>query len=129
MKEQTKRLAGFIRQTGFLKELAELKIVKVCGSFARGEQNVNSDIDFKIKDSPKDDMYGDKNRYVEKVKELLDKYGYRWESTRPSYMTTNEIPRSENNYLLFHMEFSTDFYKNKNKLKEVEILGGKFKTW
>jgi len=77
MKEQTKRLAGFVRQTGFLKELAELKIVKVCGSFARGEQNVNSDIDFKIKDSPKDDMYGDKNRYVEKVKELLDKYGYR----------------------------------------------------
>jgi len=43
-------------------------------------------------------------------------------------MTTNEIPRSENNYLVFHMEFSTDFYKNKNKLKEVEILGGKFKT-
>lgn len=77
MKEQAKRLAGFERQTMFLEELAKLNIVKVCGSFARGEQNVNSDIDFQIKDSPKDNMYNDPNRYVEQVKKLLDKYGYK----------------------------------------------------
>lgn len=43
-------------------------------------------------------------------------------------MTTNQIPRDENGYLLWHMEFYTGFHKNKNKLKEVEILGSKFKT-
>lgn len=127
--QQLDRKAGFIKQAMFLEELSKLNIVRICGSFARGEQNVDSDIDFKIKDSPKDEMYGDKNRYVEKVKELLAKYNYQWKSTRPGYMTTNSIPRDDNNYLLLHMEFSPDFYQNKNKLKEVEILGSKFKTW
>ncbi len=122
------KLAGVMKQKLFLEELAKLKIVKVAGSFARGEQNVDSDIDFQIKDSPKDNMYNDPNRNVVAIKKLLNDFGYKWESTRNEYMTTNQIPRDENSFLLWHMEFYTGFYPNKNKLKEVEILGTKFKT-
>jgi predicted nucleotidyltransferase len=78
MEEQKRaRLAGFTRQSLFLNELAELGIVKICGSFARGEQNVDSDIDFKIKESREDNIYNEPNRYIEQVKQLLDKYEYK----------------------------------------------------
>lgn len=124
----SERKKGYWKQKHFLEELAKLDIVRIAGSYARGEQNIDSDIDFQIKDSPTDNMYNKPNRYVEQIKKLLDKFGYKWESTRNEYMNTNQIPRDDNSYLLYHMEFYTGFWKNKNKLKEVEILGVKFKT-
>ena len=116
-------------QQDFLKELAELKIVKVAGSYARGEATTLSDIDFQIKASKQDDMYNEPNRNVVTIKKLLAKYNYKWESTRNGYMSTNSIPRNENNDLLIHMEFYEYFYRNKNKLPKVEILCVEFDTW
>jgi len=109
----------------FLEDLANENIVKVAGSYARGEQTKNSDIDFLIKTPRHCILYQDRNENIDKLLRLLNKYGINWNSTRNSYISTI----GEENVIETEMEFYEGFYHNKNKLKEVVIQGVRFKTF
>ena len=108
----------------FLKELAQSNKVLIAGSFVRGEQTEDSDIDFFIKTPRHCIIYGDRNENIDFIIALLKKHEINWNSTRTSYISTigskNDLP--------IEMEFYDNFPRNKNRLLEVEIMGVKFKT-
>ena len=108
-----------------LEELADSNKVLVAGSYARGEQTENSDLDFLVRTPKNCILYGRRNENIDFVIELLERYKINWESTRNGYISTigsiNNIP--------IQLEFYDGFYRNKNKLPEVEIMGVKFKTF
>lgn len=108
-----------------LQELADSNKVLVAGSYARGEQTDNSDIDFLIRTPRECIIYGTKNPNTRWIIDLLEKHSISWNSTRNDYISTI----GENNRLPIQMEFYDGFYRNKNKLPEVEIMGVKFKTY
>ncbi len=117
-----------IDMKSLLQELAESKLVKITGSWADGSQSETSDYDFKLKES-KQDIYGDDilPRPIDTIKGICEKYGVKFKSSFPGSMHTHLV--SGNGYLQTSMEFSEHFNPRKNKLKEVEILGVKFKTY
>ena len=107
-----------------LQQLADSNKVLVTGSWARGEQNEDSDIDFLIKTPRHCVIYGDRNENIDFIIKLLDDNGIKWNSTRNCYISTV----GEGNNLEREIEFYDGFHRNKNKLKEVEVMGVVFKT-
>ena len=107
-----------------LQELAKSNKVLVAGSWARGEQNENSDLDFFVKTPKHCILFGDRNENIDWIITLLKKYNVTWNSSRTSYISTI----GEKNNLPIQLEFYEGFFKNKNRLKEVEIKKIKFKT-
>lgn len=107
-----------------LQQLADSNRVLVAGSYARGEQNENSDIDFLIKTPRHCVIYGDRNENIDWVIKFLDDNNIRWNSTRNCYISTI----GEDNNLEVQMEFYDGFYRNRKKLKTVDIMGMTFKT-
>src|SRR3990167_4550675 len=95
-----------------LQELAKSNKVFVAGSFSRGEQTPESDIDFQIKTPKECVLYGGRNPNMVWLIELLDKHGIKWNSTRSGYISTI----GENNGLEREIEFYDDFCRNKKKL-------------
>lgn len=109
----------------FLKELSESKLVRVTGSYADGTQNYDSDIDFYVKpDNPEYKCLGLK-RNIDKIINILKKYNIKAESDMMGYLHTHK----SNNELPIQVEFSDLFSTRKNRLKEVEIMSVKFKTY
>ena len=109
----------------FLEELADNSNFLVSGSYACGEQTKDSDIDFQIKTPRESVIYGVRNKNIDFLINLLDKYKIKWNSTRNSYISTI----SEKNNIPIQLEFYDNFYRNKNKFSQVEISGVKFKTY
>lgn len=108
-----------------LQELQQTKLLRITGSFADGTQHSNSDIDFRVKpDKPDYQFYGE-DRNILKIINILKKFNIKWESNCPGYIYTHE----SNNNLPIQIEFSDLFRPRKNKLKQVEIMGVKFKTF
>jgi len=114
-----------INQLSLLKELSNSNKVLITGSYAKGEQNENSDIDFKVKIPKETIIYNENNKNLEWIKELLAKYSIKWHSTNIGYITTV----NEDNDLIIPMEFYEYFNRVKNKLSKVEIMGVNFKTY
>jgi len=110
----------------FLLELANDGHFKVAGSYARGEQTSNSDIDFQVATPSECIMYSDRiNTNILFLKQLLKKYNIKWNSTRNDYISTI----GEQNAIPVPLEFYTDFHRNKNRIKEGVIISGViFKT-
>jgi len=108
-----------------LEELQKSKLVKITGSYADGTQNENSDIDFYVKpDHPEYQLKG-LERNIVKVKRIIDKYNIKMKSDMVGYWYSH---KSENN-LPIQIEFSDLFRPRENRLKEIEIMGVKFKTY
>ena len=105
-------------------DLATSKIVLIAGSYARGEQTPDSDIDFYIKTPKETRLYGIRNKNIDIVLDILKKHNIAWTSTRNSYISTI----GTKNALPIQIEFYDEFYRNAKKLPEVEIMGVKFKT-
>ena len=108
-----------------LQELSNSNKVKVAGSYATGKQTEFSDIDFQVKTPKECILYGERNKNMDFIKQLLKKYMVRWKSTRTGYITTIGV----NNNISLQMEFYDCFHRNKNKLDSVTILGVNFKTY
>ena len=107
----------------FLNELKDSKLIKVTGSFADKTNNINSDIDFYVKQDSPDTLYSDRN--ILKIINILNKYNIKFDSSVTGYIYTHKM---YGNCLPIEIEFSDLFYHRKNRLKEVEIFGVKFKT-
>ena len=91
-----------------LSELA--KLTKLSGSWARGEQHEDSDIDLACT-----------FKQLDKITQYLDKIDCKWESTCSGYIT---IPSSE---LGVFIEISVLFPRYR-KYKTVNVYGVIFKT-
>jgi predicted nucleotidyltransferase len=105
-----------------LQKLSESKLVKITGSYADETQTAQSDIDFYVKPDKADTPFTERNML--KIIKILSDFGIKWNSTRVGYISTI---KSDNN-LPIELEFADCFYPRKNRLKEVEIMGIKFKT-
>lgn len=102
-----------------LRELAALKFVRVTGSYSSGEENINSDIDFWVKEGQPDEQK--KNVNIWKVIDILNRFNIKWTSHMTGYIHTTSYP--------IQMEFAYYFRHRENRLPEVEIENVKFKTW
>lgn len=106
-----------------LQELSDSKLIRVTGSFADGTQKESSDIDFFVKrDNPEVDFC---DRNIRKIIDILKRNNIKWESTCVGYIHTHNVDFSLN----FPIEFSDLYKPRKNRLKEVSIMGVKFKTY
>ena len=102
-----------------LNELKKTGLVKVTGSYAIGQENWRSDIDFYIKTDKPDVEVKDRN--MAKIIKILNRFGIKWCSFHTGYIyTPNTIPM---------LEFSNLFWKKKNTMKRVNILGIEFMTF
>jgi predicted nucleotidyltransferase len=91
-----------------------MSIVRLSGSFARGEQHAESDLDFAIKEeSPVA-----KVRNIDKIKTLLAKYNLKWKSCMTDTISTENLSPM--------LEFSIHFPRYKQGVKKV--FGIEFKT-
>lgn len=112
------------KMTTLLQDLKDTKLVRVTGSYAVGEQNETSDVDFYVTPDHPEQPYTERNML--KIIEVLDRHGVRWHSTVVGYISTIH---DDNPTLLFDLEFSDLFHRRKGRLKEVEIEGVIFKTY
>lgn len=108
-----------------LKELANTRVVRVTGSFADGSYHSRSDIDFYVKPDHPDWKTRNYKRNIEKVLDVLNKFGIDMKSDIVGYIYSHK----SNNNLERQIEFSDLFTKRKNRLPEVELYGVKFKTY
>jgi len=108
-----------------LKELADSKLVKITGSYADGTQTFESDLDFYVKEDNPEWKFLELERNIVKIKKILDKYDIKMNSDMTGYWYSHK----SNNNLPIQIEFSDFFNHRKNRLKEVDIMGIKFKTW
>jgi hypothetical protein len=86
------------------------KHTKISGSWARGEQQADSDIDLTCT-----------FKQIDKIANYLNKLGCKWDSDLSGYIT---IPSSEFGVFI---EISVLFPRYKN-YKSVDVLGVTFKT-
>lgn len=95
--------------------------VLVVGSFAKGANNDNSDIDLYVKRRPQkeldDDWYGEvSEHYIDKVIEVFDKNKLVWGSLMIGYIHTNALP--------IQIEVSNLFKIHKDTpIKIINVLG------
>lgn len=100
--------------TELLTELRDTKVIRVSGSYAKGEQGENSDIDFWVKEERPDS----KVRNITKVISVLEKHGIKCGSHFVDYIHTINTD--------IQLEFALYFPRYKNG--EVNIMGVVFKT-
>uniref|UniRef100_A0A6M3IML5 Putative nucleotidyltransferases domain-containing protein n=1 Tax=viral metagenome TaxID=1070528 RepID=A0A6M3IML5_9ZZZZ len=106
-----------------IETLNKTGLLKITGSYADGTNTENSDIDFYVKPDEIDTPFTERNML--KIIKVLSDFHIKWNSTRVGYISTIK----SNNSLPIEMEFADCFFPRKNKLKEVEIEGVKFKTF
>jgi predicted nucleotidyltransferase len=106
-----------------LKQLAESKLVRITGSYADGTQGESSDIDFYVKPNSPESDFGERNML--KIIKILKDNNIKWESNMVGYIHTHNVDHS----LPIPMEFSDLFKPRKGRLKQVSIMGVKFKTY
>lgn len=104
------------------KVLQELKpYVIVVGSFAKGTNNEDSDIDLYIKRRPQEeldqDWFGElEEHYIDKVIEVFERNGLSWDSLIVGYVHTNDLP--------VQIEASSLFKIPKNaEIKTIDVFG------
>jgi predicted nucleotidyltransferase len=122
MREFSKR----IQQERFLellKTLADTGLVRVTGSYADGTQTEDSDIDFFVKSDKPDIRFWERN--MTKIIDILQNYYIVWDSDTVGYVYTHK----SKNWLPIPLEFSNHYNHREPRLKEVEIMGVKFKTY
>lgn len=103
----------------FLVDLSNCPFLRVCGSYARGEENQGgylSDLDFYVLQDRKG---------IDALKEIFKKHMVDMGSC---FVCCIGTPRN-NTYAPFPVEFSTLFDTPKRKVIEVEIRGIKFKAY
>ena len=93
------------------------------GSYADGSQTKSSDIDFYVKPDKPDTPYEQRN--IQKIINILNKHGIKWNSTVTGYIFTHKSP----NNLHIQLEFSDLYDKRPDKKPNVTIEGYEFKTW
>ena len=116
-----------------LQELSSSGLVKVTGSYADGTQTEDSDIDFQVKIPRETKLYNIRNSNFPKLLDIMKRHNivvfgmpYGFSTIHPNRSELSNINRPKD---FIHMEFADVFRPRKNKLKEVEILGIKFKTY
>lgn len=107
--------------------LNEIKdYVYVVGSYARGTQNLNSDIDLYVKRRSEEELelngYYDgegEEHYIDKVIEAFEKRGVKWESLIIGYVNTRNLsPMIEASYL-----FEVDEEDENLETHIISVLG------
>jgi predicted nucleotidyltransferase len=106
------------------KVLTELNpYVVVVGSFARGTNDENSDIDLFVKRRPQeeldDDWYGElEEHYIDKVIEVFESNNLSWDSLFVSYVHTNDLSVQIEVSSLFRIPKDSEF-------KTIDVFGVK----
>lgn len=106
-----------------MEALKSTRVVRLTGSRAMGTNRPDSDIDLYITPDRPDTPHGKRN--IERVKEVLGKFGLFWESTIPGYIFTH---KSDNGWLELDLDISDIFRLKKGRMQEVEIYGVTFRT-
>ena len=107
------------------RELKDTHLLRITGSYADGTFNEDSDIDFFVKpDRPETDF---ENRNILKIITILKKHNIKLRSSMPGYIYTHRT--TGNGHLPIQMEFSDLYKPRKNRKKDVEVYGVKFKTY
>jgi predicted nucleotidyltransferase len=103
------------------KDLANSKLIRITGSYADGTYNDDSDIDLYIKPDNPEWRWKQKERHIDTIKKILDRYGIEIKSNQCGHIYTTNLS--------IQLEFSDRFKPRKGKLKEVNLFGYKFKTY
>jgi predicted nucleotidyltransferase len=112
-----------------LRELSNSKLVKVTGSYARGNYHVGSDIDFVVKHAKikRDGTEGP--RPITSIIQILENHGVKWDSELVGHVFT---PRNLE-YMPIPIEFIEEGWlapiPKEEREEEVSIFGCSFKTW
>lgn len=100
--------------TSVLKDLKEYVIV--VGSYARGDNHIESDIDLYVKRRPQEELDSDwfgeiEEHYIDKVIEVFEKHNLKWGSLIIGYVHTNDLPVQIEASSLFNIPKSTPIIK------------------